>query len=110
MQAYFKTYKKNEIKKLDELDIKIILLVYMNVKQCSYIATFLDCSKQVVNQRVAKLIDRDIMMSIDNPQKWFYKNYELKENVKMYIKSVVLNTTEFNLSFLIYTCANLIDT
>lgn len=105
-----------ENKALDELDIRILLLIFGGVDSCSYLTNFMNrhsdtpMAKQTISDRVARMSKMGFVRSVETDRRHYYRAYELANYTRGTLGAFLKNYREdLNLSLLISKALHQLD-
>jgi hypothetical protein len=93
-------YKTLQSKPLDELDVRIILLIWLGVNSCTHISYFLSRSKQTISDRVDRLERQAYVARLDSNIKHYYRTYELLPVTEQALLKILPSGIDFQMFLL----------
>jgi hypothetical protein len=106
--AMFKHYNILAQKPLDELDLRILLLIFCGVTQCTHISAFVDITHQAVSKRLTNLVTRDFAVTSEQGVRSFRTTYSLSDYSISMFDQIIPRLEDINILFLLIKSKKLV--
>jgi hypothetical protein len=95
-EGEFKQYDLLIDKPIDDIDFKILLLIFCGVHQCTHLSAFLPITKQAIAKRAQLLEDRQLLDIRDQAIFNYRRAYHLTSISQKIIDDIMPDLSDFN--------------